>query len=190
MATRNFVPCKDGEGSIGKSRKHWGAAYIDTLFVKAVEVLGGGTENDAQPATVGWVKQGFSKLLSSGLTAAGLTCNIAANGYIKLGRLFGGLIIQWGESTVPINSFVLTKNQKIGMEKITFPITFPNYVFTVVNNATAVHTQDRWVINNAGAQNIELTGFMSHIIIPQDVVFIDNSKNEWGVRGSYIAIGY
>lgn len=190
MATRNYVPRANGEGSIGTEKKHWGAVFAEKLAVKTLEVIGGGAENDAQPATVGWVKQGFSKLLSSGLTAAGLTCNIAANGYIKLGRLFGGLIIQWGESTVPINSFVLTKNQKIGMEKITFPITFPNYVFTVVNNATAVHTQDRWVINNAGAQNIEREYFMSHIIIPQDVVFIDNSKNEWGVRGSYIAIGY
>lgn len=101
MATRNFVPRKDGEGSIGKSRKHWGAAYIDTLFVKAVEVLGGGTENDAQPATLGWVKQGFSKLLKTTLKAAGLRVQVgwAKGGYICFGELFGGLIIQWGEAS-------------------------------------------------------------------------------------------
>ena len=190
MATRNFVPRKDGEGSIGKSRKHWGAAYIDKIFVKTVEVLGGGTENDAQPATVGWVKQGFSKLLSSGLTAAGLTCTIAANGYIKLGRLFGGLIIQWGESTVPINRFTVNRNQKVGNLEITFPITFPNYVFTVVNYAAGVHTQGAWIVNNASALSVKTKGFVSQMSIPQDVVFIDNGGNEWGVIGTYIAIGY
>ena len=96
MATRNFVPRKDGEGSIGKSRKHWGAAYIETLFVKAVEVLGGGTENDAQPATVGWVKQGFGKLLKSAFEAAGVRYSMAENGYLCLGTLFGNIKIQWG----------------------------------------------------------------------------------------------
>ena len=100
MATRNFVPRKDGEGSIGKSRKHWGVAYIEKIFVKAVEVLGGETENDAQPATVGWVKQGFSKLLKTTLKAAGLRVQVSweKSGYICFGDLFGGLIIQWGEA--------------------------------------------------------------------------------------------
>ena len=190
MATRNFVPRANGEGSIGKSRKHWGVAYIEKIFVKAVEVIGSGTENDAQPATVGWVKQGFAKLLSSGLTAAGLTCNIAANGYIKLGRLFGGLIIQWGASTVPINRFAVSRNQKIGNLEITFPITFPTKVLAVINNATGVHTQGAWIVNNASALNINTKGFVSQMSIPQDVVFIDNGGNEWGVVGTYIAIGY
>ena len=190
MATRGIVPRANGEGSIGTENKRWGAAFFDKVAVKTLEVIGSGTENDAQPATVGWVKQGFSKLLSSGLTAAGLTCNIAANGYIKFGRLFGGLIIQWGESTVPINSFVLNKNQKIGSLEIIFPTTFPNYVFTVTNNARAVHTQEAWIVSNASALSVKKEGFVSQMSIPQDVVFIDNRKNEWGVSGSYIAIGY
>lgn len=190
MATRNYVPRANGEGGIGTEKKHWGSAFFDKLVVKTIEVISGESENDAQPATVGWVKQVFSKLFSSGLTAAGLTCNIAANGYIKLGRLFGGLIIQWGESTVPINRFTVARNQKVGSLEITFPITFPNYVFTVVNNATAVHTQEAWIVSNASALSVKTKGFVSQMSIPQDVVFIDNGGDEWGVMGTYIAIGY
>lgn len=96
MATRNFVPRANGEGGIGKSRKCWGTAYIEKIFVRAVEVLGGETENDAQPATVGWVKQGFGKLLKGAIEAAGLRYNLADNGYICFGSLFGGFIMQWG----------------------------------------------------------------------------------------------
>ena len=124
MATRNFVPRKDGEGSIGKSRKHWGSAYIEKIFVKAVEVLGGETENDAQPATVGWIKRGFSKMVKSALEAAGMRVNIGweKSGYICFGALLGGLIIQWGEAAFPANtSFV----------DVTYPVAFQKSVFTM-----------------------------------------------------------
>jgi len=96
MATRNFVPRKDGEGSIGKSRKHWGAAYIDKIFVKTVEVLGGSTENDAQPATVGWVKTAMGGILGKVFPNLGVRYNFEANGYVCFGRLFGNFVIQWG----------------------------------------------------------------------------------------------
>ena len=65
MATRNIVPRANGEGSIGTEKKHWGAGFFDKVAVKAIEVIGGGTESDGQPATVGWVKQNFAKLLKS-----------------------------------------------------------------------------------------------------------------------------
>lgn len=97
MATRNFVPRKDGEGSIGKSRKHWGAAYIEKIFVKAVEVLGGETENDAQPATVGWVKSRFQEMVKNTFSVFGVRYVLEKNGYLCLGRLFGDLKILWGE---------------------------------------------------------------------------------------------
>lgn len=96
MATRNYVPRANGEGSIGTEKKHWGGGFFDKLAVKTLEVIGGGTENDAQPATVGWVKQGFGKLLKSALEAAGVRYSMAENGYLCLGALFGNIKIQWG----------------------------------------------------------------------------------------------
>ena len=38
----------------------------------------------------------FGKLLKMALTASGVKYSIAENGYVCLGDLFGGLIIQWG----------------------------------------------------------------------------------------------
>ena len=99
MATRNYVPRANGEGSIGTKKKHWGGAFFDNLAVKTLEVIGGGAENDAQPATVGWVKQGFSKLLKSALEISGCRVVTERTGYICFGKFFGGLKIQWGTMT-------------------------------------------------------------------------------------------
>lgn len=190
MATRGIVPRANGEGSIGTEKKRWGAIFAEKVAVKTLEVIGGGTENDAQPATVGWVKQRFLSLLNSGFTAAGLTCNITTNGYIKLGQLFGGLIIQWGISTVNINDFKTSNGLKTGVKSITFPITFPNNALVVVNNATSVHTNQNWIVGNASAQNITKEKFVSQMNTPDSITFIDNGNNEWGISGVYLAIGY
>ena len=40
----------------------------------------------------------FGKLLKMALTASGVKYNIAQNGYVCFGALFGGLIIQWGDN--------------------------------------------------------------------------------------------
>lgn len=123
MATRNFVPRKDGEGSVGKSRKRWGAAYIETLFVKAVEVLGGETENDTQPATVGWVKNKFYGLVQKALEASGVVFYNSSNslhgvfGYVVFGDFFGGLTIQWVEN-------ILVEQ---GGTDYVYPISFKEY---------------------------------------------------------------
>lgn len=42
----------------------------------------------------------FGQLLKMVLTASGVRYNIAQNGYVCLGSFFGGLIIQWGNSTI------------------------------------------------------------------------------------------
>lgn len=105
MATRNYVPRANGEGSIGTEKKHWSAGFFDKMFVTTIEVIGGGAEDDNQPATVGWVKKNFRKMLEGALTAAGLAYNIAPNGYIKLGSMFGGLVIQWGCGDDDIHRF-------------------------------------------------------------------------------------
>ena len=124
MATRNYVPRANGEGSIGTKKKHWGGAFFDNLAVKTLEVIGGGAENDAQPATVGWVKQGFLKLLQATLKAAGLRVNVMweKGGYICFGDLFGGLIVQWGEAAWG----------NLGRyTEITYPIAFQRSCFVI-----------------------------------------------------------
>jgi hypothetical protein len=119
MATRNFVPRRDGEGSVGKSRKHWRAAYIDTLFVKAIEVLGGGTENDAQPATVGWVREYLKKGIEGALAAIGVTYSIGDEAsYVSFGKAFGKLLIQWGR---------LSSDGATG-KNITLPVAYNYYM--------------------------------------------------------------
>ena len=54
----------------------------------------------------------FGKLLKMALTASGVKYSIAQNGYVCLGSLFGGLIIQWGAN---IHGWV------------TFPIKYNNF---------------------------------------------------------------
>lgn len=101
MATRNFVPRGDGEGSIGTTVKNWAGGFFKKLAVgaitTAVTVLTPAADaNNQQPATTGWVRAQFQSILTTVLSAAGLKYNIAQNGYICFGALFGGLILQWG----------------------------------------------------------------------------------------------
>ena len=52
----------------------------------------------------------FGKLLKMALTASGVKYSIAQNGYVCLGDLFGGLIIQWGliaKTTTNVTKIVL-----------------------------------------------------------------------------------
>lgn len=100
MSTRNIVPRADGEGSIGTSAKQWGNGFFKNLTVgaltKAVSVLVPADDaNDKQPATTSWVRARFRSILETVLKAAGLKYNMAQNGYICFGDLFGGLILQW-----------------------------------------------------------------------------------------------
>lgn len=60
----------------------------------------------------------FGQLLKMALTASGVKYNIAQNGYVCFGSLFGGLIIQWGQTNA---------------ERTTsFNIAFPRTVFVVL----------------------------------------------------------
>lgn len=101
MATRNFVPRADGEGSIGTEAKNWGNGFFKKAAIgaltKTVSVLVPADDaNDQQPATTSWVRARFRSILETVLSAAGLKYNIASNGYICFGALFGNLILQWG----------------------------------------------------------------------------------------------
>ena len=131
MATRNYVPRANGEGSIGTEKKHWGGAFFDNLAVKTLEVIGGGTENDEQPATVGWVKQSFSKMLKTALEVTGLRTQFGENGYVCFGKILSGATIQWGIKTGKVlNDFSYIE--------IRYPISFdrePTTIASVVENS-------------------------------------------------------
>ena len=127
MATRNFVPRASGEGSIGTEKKHWGGAFFDKLSVKTLEVIGGGTENDAQPATVGWVKEKSKELVKSAFATLGVRYSLAENGYLCLGSLFGNIKIQWG---VVATSRVDVENQSVS---VTLPISVTAEYFSCGN---------------------------------------------------------
>ena len=128
MATRNFVPRANNEGGIGTSVKQWASGFFQKLAVgaitTAVTVLTPSDDaNNQQPATTGWVRSQFQSILKTVLTAAGLKYNIATNGYICFGSLFGGLILQWGMLT--------GLTQTTG--SFSFPTTFGN-VFAIVGS--------------------------------------------------------
>ena len=91
----NFVPPTQSS-TLGTSDNRWAAGFFDKLAVKTLEVIGGGTENDAQPATVGWVKTAMGDILGGVLPKLGVRYNFDANGYVCFGSLFGNFVIQWG----------------------------------------------------------------------------------------------
>lgn len=61
----------------------------------------------------------FGQLLKMVLTASGVKYNIAQNGYVCLGSFFGGLIIQWGNTSLSDN----------GGGWVYFPLRFPNAAY-------------------------------------------------------------
>lgn len=116
----------------------------------------------------------MAKLVKLVFNATGVQYNIAQNGYVKFGDLFGGLIIQWGDFT-NIN----------GLSAITYPIALSNKPWAIIttegdpagwdNNingiaiagadiATASNTQanilSKWVVNGGTitrqGQNVRL----------------------------------
>ena len=144
MATRNYVPRANGEGSIGTEKKHWGGAFFDKLVVKTLEVIGGGTENDAQPATIGWVKSKAQELVKSAFATLGVRYNTEGNGYLCMGALFGNLKIQWGYVR---GETVTTPDQSI---LITLPVSISSELFSCGNvNVAGGNTDSNWKNNHA-----------------------------------------
>ena len=128
MSTRNFLPQNSGEGSIGTEAKSWGSGFFTKLAVSAittvVSVLTPAADaNDSQPATTGWVRAQFQSILTTVLSACGLKYNIATNGYICFGSLFGGLILQWGYTN--------------SISTINFPISFLSTSYIVLSDIQA-----------------------------------------------------
>ena len=124
MATRNFVPRKDGEGSIGKASKHWGKGYFNKLF----SVTPDAESNSIEVATTEWVRGRFWSLLHDTLTHSKMQKKIEWNGYLCMGNVFGGLILQWGH--VPASHVHFIEKESWLRFYIPFNIVFPSaYVY-------------------------------------------------------------
>ena len=74
---------------------NWNQGIVNTLASTALGTLVNTLTSDSLLAT----------MIQKVLTATGVKYNMAQNGYICLGSLFGGLIIQWGTTDkVPANN--------------------------------------------------------------------------------------
>ena len=73
----------------------------------------------------------LAKMIQKVLTATGVKYNMAQNGYICFGSLFGGLIIQWGFVTIPDNRTYVD---------FTLPVTFTSGALAVVANDVLLAT--------------------------------------------------
>jgi hypothetical protein len=126
------------------SGSNFGTAVLNHLLGSALASLVTAVSTDSL----------FSKLLKKALEAAGLQYNIASNGYICFGALFGGLILQWRPAGVP-------HAQVSPMTSTGFSIGFPNACFVVLatsNNACDIYVSN---VSRAGAhitKNINNTG--------------------------------
>lgn len=80
------------------------------------------------------IKSWAQEQINSWLETLGIRYNIAQNGYICLGKLFGDAIIQWGY-------FKLEDNQKDVENIISLPLTVKNNYLTWVNkHGTLIYT--------------------------------------------------
>ena len=88
----------------------WNQGIVNTLASTALGSLVNTLTSDSL----------LAKMIQKVLTATGVKYSMGQNGYICLGSLFGGLIIQWGKNT-------LTSNGR----QFTFPLTSSSGCFVI-----------------------------------------------------------
>ena len=121
----------------------WNEGIVATLASTALGTLVSTLTSDSLLAT----------MIQKVLTATGVKYNIAQNGYVCFGSLFGGLIIQW----------VSTGQSK---ENITFPIAFSSkndvtLLVTPYHSDSATHPSEGWSVSvtSASTAHCSLTGY-------------------------------
>lgn len=138
----------------------WNQGIVNTLASTALGALVNTLTSDSLLAT----------MIQKVLTATGVKYNIAQNGYLCFGSLFGGLIIQWG----------LTETNEYGMAWVSFPISFKIPIPIVV----AIHNGLDAVSAYISSDNRNTTQVA--IVLRKNA---DNSVQiGWGV--GWIAIGF
>ena len=85
----------------------------------------------------------FGKLLKMALTASGVKYSIAQNGYVCLGSLFGGLIIQWVTMSFSSNSAILN-----------YPLSFAHVFATSASVVVPTYVSCKTTNNNATVQAV------------------------------------
>ena len=95
----------------------------------------------------------FATLLKKAMTALGVKYLVAQNGYVCLGDIFGGIIIQWGKTGT-------------NYEYITFPIAFSStdnvqMLVTPYHSDGATHPAGGWsiAITSTSTAHCSLTGY-------------------------------
>lgn len=87
---------------------NWNQGIVNTLASTALGTLVNTLTSDSLLAT----------MIQKVLTATGVKYNMAQNGYICLGSLFGGLIIQWGTTRTDSSNRTLLVTLPISANKI------------------------------------------------------------------------
>ena len=111
---------------------NWNQGIVNTLASTALGTLVNTLTSDSLLAT----------MIQKVLTATGVKYNMAQNGYICLGSLFGGLIIQWGY-------------QNKG--NIIYPVSFTSFAIPVycINSSEMSDSDNQ---TQGGVTNVTLTG--------------------------------
>ena len=114
----NFVP-PTPESMLGTPENNWGKGYFRKLFVSSPDAA----SNSADVATTEWTRQQFHGILNDTLRYTKAAHKTEWNGYICLGDLFGGLIMQWGH----IESKNVVFREEDGWQRLRIPynIVFP-----------------------------------------------------------------
>lgn len=99
--------------------------------------------------------------------------SFAKNDYIRIPDVPGGLIIQWGETQPALNLTI--GNTSVS---VTFPVAFPNACMQVATNTRGTLLAMSSAFSAGAASK---TGFAG---------YLENSRSDQAVVGSYIAVGF
>ncbi|WP_443868094.1 hypothetical protein [Megasphaera sp.] len=91
----------------------WNQGIVNTLASTALGSLVNTLTSDSL----------LAKMIQKVLTATGVKYNMAQNGYICFGSLFGGLIIQWGTQKTISSNLSLSVSLPISVTKILIGVT-------------------------------------------------------------------
>lgn len=164
MATRNFVPRADGEGSIGTSAKKWGAMYVASPEASA---------NDKRVANTEWTRA---------LLAGKLYNNAAAHNSIYRGKDLTSYFNSGDMSTaIAAGTFddiyigdYITKTVNIAAK------TYTNKAGTSVTRAAETHTNLKWLVAGLDSHlHSGATETTAHhvVLIPEKVPTVNVAMN-------------